>query len=88
VYNIHFKTEMSTIRAFKEGDNYDAKSSVIFSCTLHYISDTEAYICNAVGDGGRKVFRELVRELSNQGVTSLKYERNGVLKEMNLTRYK
>lgn len=85
--NIHFKTEVSTVRAYGTGETYECRSPTVFSCTLHYISDTEAYICNAVGDGGRKVFKELAKKLTQEGILVLKYERKGILKTLNITRY-
>ena len=83
---MHVKTEISTVRVFKDGDSYTNKSEPIFSCTLHYISDTEVYLCNAVGDG-KTAFRKLLKHLGSNGIALLRYERHGVMKEINLTRY-
>jgi len=84
---IHFKEEISTIRGYSYTASYKNRDKPIFSCTIHYISDTEVYLGGAIGVWGTKVFRKLATGLSLRGIKLIRYERNKELKEINITRY-
>lgn len=83
---IHIKPEVCTIRRFAVGDKYEDKRSPIFSCTAHFISDSEVYICNAIGSFSRQILVEMCIELELLGCTLLRYERRKKLKEASIAR--
>lgn len=85
MYKIHIKTELSTLRAYKNG-SYDERSEPLFACTIHYISDTEVYICNARGELNINALREIALALADMGIERMRYERNGKMKEERLSR--
>jgi hypothetical protein len=83
---IHLKTEVSTLRVFKEGYSYDDREGVLFSCTVHYLADNEVYICNAVGEISRKTVAAIRKLFIGKGIRTIKYERNKDSREMKTSR--
>lgn len=84
MYTIHTKQEVSTLRVFKGGESYENRDSPILSCTVHYISDTEVYICNASGALSKTLLRVLCKDLFNSGYRIIRYERDNKIKLINL----
>jgi len=86
MYTVHFKDEISTIRVFDAG-SYKEKTSPLFSCTIHYISDDETYICNAVGVLSIEILRVIAKELFKKGFKFLRYEKRERMKTVDLRKY-
>lgn len=88
MYTVHVKNEIATIRIFENEGSYKNRSIPSFSCTIHFISDSEAYLCNAVGSmKGTTGFRLVAQHLAKQGITELVYERGEELRKFDITRY-
>lgn len=79
---IPLKTEVSTLRKYGESGGYDNRKAPEFSCVVHYISDHEVYICNAVGTLSIKSFRDIRKFFVDKGYTIFRYERKLVMKEI------
>lgn len=73
---IHIKSEISTARFFSTG-SYDDKTPYDAICTIHHISDDEAYICGLHGTISRETIRELMNKLRDLGISIVRFERHG-----------
>ena len=80
MYSAHIKDEISTLRIFKDTGSYEERSVPVFSCTVHYISDTDIYICNAVGEFSREIMKTIRTLFINKGYKLCTYERRGKFK--------
>ena len=78
---VHLKTEVATLRIYVVESGYEDRLVPKFSCTVHFISDHEAYICNGVGSLTRANFREIVNALKDKGYNIIRYERNLKMKK-------
>jgi hypothetical protein len=75
MFSVHCKREVDTLRVFKQGDGYDKRSIPVFSCTVHYISDDEIYICNAVGSFSFEIKKAILDHFLE--IQKISYERRG-----------
>lgn len=73
---IHINPILSTVRFF-DGGSYENKDPFVGVATIQYISDTEAFICGLHGKITKNQLADLFRELSDMGITTVRYERHG-----------
>ena len=83
MYTANIKTEVATLRIFKKGESYVNRDTPVFSCTIHFISDTEVYLCNAFGNFSIHVMRAIRSHL--KGFNVFRYERHGTMKKVEKT---
>lgn len=86
-YNVHWKTESSTLRVYKEGDSYENRDDSILSASVHHNGDTELFIFNVKGTLCRKLLRYIFKKPYEDGVETVKYDRKGKDIIWNLKRY-
>jgi hypothetical protein len=84
LFNLHIKKEVGTIRGYSGSDSYEKRSVPLFSCIIHYIGDTEVYLCDARGVMPSGSYSFLMTELKKLGKTTVRYERRGKIKTVHL----
>ncbi len=80
---IHIKPVLSHIRFFPEG-SYDDRTPYSAIATVQFINDDEAFISGLHGTITRAEMRAVFKELSNMGITVVRYERHGKEKVVRL----
>ena len=79
--SIHIRTDVISIRVYKDGDCYQQKDKYIGIVTGYVLSDTKIHLTAAHGEFSRKLILEIHLKLKNMGFTMITFERHGSVVE-------